>query len=76
MIHQAPDAAVRAGAEVTEERQQHSARGEDALRGTVSTGFGNPLVMLLDVGCQRVAEVFCEGPIKLDDSDLALKFVM
>jgi len=42
VIHQAPDAAVRAGAEVTEERQQHSARGEDALRGTVSTGFGNP----------------------------------
>jgi hypothetical protein len=23
-----------------------------------STGFGNPLVILLDVGCRRVADIF------------------
>ena len=28
------------------------------MRGTVSTGFGNPLVITLDVGCRRVADIF------------------
>jgi len=76
VIHQAPDAAVRAGAEVTEERQQHSARGEDALRGTVSTGFGNPPCHPVRRWVSAGGRIFCEGPIKLDDRDLVLKLAM